>query len=125
MRKASGFILALVFLMSSTELHQLFCFPTLVTHYKQHKQEDGPTSILSFMMLHYGGAHPFDNDESDDEKLPFKSTAGISHIDQGIFPSERDSINLIPLIKRIKYPGIFQNKLSSFILGVFHPPRLC
>lgn len=79
-RKFITGVLAFVFLFSGTEIHQLLRLSSLSSHLKEHRQKDTSMSAWKFLQLHYSAYHPNDNDDRDDEELPFKSTAGINHL---------------------------------------------
>lgn len=72
LRQATLFILSAVFAFSATELHQLIRLPQLVEHFRDHKQEAPAMSLFGFLQLHYTADHPMDNDDTDDNQLPFK-----------------------------------------------------
>jgi hypothetical protein len=79
-RPVSICILALSFLLSATELHELFRVPFLVSHYQQHRRVNASMNIWDFLALHYSNEHPYDQDEQEDQGLPFKSSANINHL---------------------------------------------
>ncbi len=117
-----GFIASL-FMFSATELHQLLRIPELVIHYNQHSRKDSSMSVRDFLQLHYAMAHPVDNDEQDDEELPFKSMAGIYHLDPP-WPSPQLILTAPCYPQSTVYPVYYQEgNLSHFVDGIFHPPR--
>lgn len=119
----TGFI-AGVFLLSGTELHQLLRLPSLISHYKLHRQQDASLSVWEFLQLHYAGNHPEDNDEQDDAGLPFKSPGGINHLDQilAYSPPAMDRPYAIPSSGFI---SCFKDgRPCSRMDGIFRPPRL-
>ncbi|MBK6935860.1 MAG: hypothetical protein IPH18_02470 [Chitinophagaceae bacterium] len=74
-------ILAFLFIISATELHQLIKLPEMLSHFRYHKKLDKKTSLLDFLRIHYMPGHPDDNDDDDDRQLPFKSQEAVHHID--------------------------------------------
>jgi hypothetical protein len=75
-------ILSTLFLNGSTEIHQLWKVPFLIRHYLHHRNEDLSLSFISFLQIHYTDKdHPNDNDDKEDNELPFKSVGNASHID--------------------------------------------
>lgn len=116
-------IIAFIFLLSGTEVHQLFRITKLISHYNHHREENPHMDIWEFLRLHYSDEHPGDNDEQEDEKLPFKSAACVSHIDQvlakpglpEILSSRPSSVLFILEITR--------GKPCGEVSGIFRPPR--
>lgn len=120
-------ISSLVFLVSSTELIQFLRIPALITHYKEHKEDNKKLDFIKFLSLHYS------NDTSDGESqehhhLPFKSAnltclmtvpAVTFSIDFCIPPVP--SISLI----RIYYNGNVDAPKSSNITAIWQPPKFC
>ncbi len=117
-------ILASLFLFSATELHQLSRIPELISHFNQHSRKDSSMSFRDFLQLHYTTSHPDDKDEQDDQELPFKSMAGINHLDQPW------SIPLFFMLTLCPEPGaVFilcyeQGLPCKTVAGIFHPPRV-
>lgn len=125
MRKTLLIISAILFMNSSTELHQLFRIPLLLEHFHQHLKQDPSLSVLAFLKIHYtvANAHPVDNDEREDNQLPFKSADNINHIDspvtlKGYFP-EKTFIRVEDELPGY-LPGYIPDKRIDLI---FHPPR--
>jgi len=122
MKKLILIISSVLFLSSSTELHELFRLPLLLEHYGQHRSNDPDISFLDFLKIHYSGNHPNDNDDSDDNELPFKS-GSITHIDSPV-PLQRESCEKKFFFLSEKHgiqftEGLPDNKFFS----IFHPPR--
>lgn len=117
-------MLGVLVLNSSTEIHQLWKLPFLFQHYLHHRQEDASISFLSFLKIHYTDKdHPNDNDDKDDNELPFKSVGNISHIDTPIIDRKIISEeNYIAAEKPSTYypEGIPDHRAFS----IFHPPRI-
>ena len=82
MNKIVTIVLSLLLLNGATELHQLWKLPLLAKHYQQHHKEDPSISLFEFLKLHYSDKeHPNDNDDNEDNNLPFKSSGDITHTD--------------------------------------------
>ncbi|MGE5520879.1 MAG: hypothetical protein ACM3VS_13190 [Candidatus Dadabacteria bacterium] len=115
-------IIFLVLLTSTTEAGELLKLPSLVNHWRLHKQEGRTTSFFDFMKEHYSIRHS-DNDRQEDDQLPFKSM----HIDH--FMMVYVSTPAAP----IKVSSNFEETSTVFLytefipgthlLGIFHPPR--
>ena len=117
-------ISAILFLTGATELHQLLRIPVLVEHYFHHRSEDQSLTLVGFLKLHYSNNHPDDRDDNDDNKLPFKSQATISHIDTSVPVTGETNINTVfYLLEKVKinHPEGIPTHIT---FSIFHPPRL-
>lgn len=122
MKKAVLILTSVLFLNTSTELHQVFRLPFLLEHYRQHRQQDSCLSFISFLKIHYTNNHPEDNDDNEDNRLPFKDAGNINHTD-------------IPIMGAKSVPAIaFEHKSvkATYRLAyipdqradsIFHPPN--
>jgi len=124
LRKVSLFILSAVFAFSATELHQLVRLPQLAEHFREHKRENPSLSLFGFLQLHYTVDHPLDNDEDDDNQLPFKTTEAIGHVDFSI-SSSRLNLNTQPefaaAVNHITHP---EGDPCHRVYAVFRPPQV-
>lgn len=117
------FIPAILFLLSKTELHEFCKMPVLLEHYQQHKKNDPGLSFLDFLFLHYAGEHPEDNDNDEDNQLPFKSISDIAHTTTPVTAEQENNSagNLILVQFHITWhPEGFLTKAGK---SIFHPPR--
>jgi len=116
-------ILTGFFLLSTTELHQFLKLPVLLKHFQVHKKQDKSLSLLDFLALHYSQDHPIDNDDSEDNQLPFKNFEATSHVDLTIIPfrfETEELLSAIPEIIRLYHP---EGVPCSRSYAVFHPPQ--
>lgn len=111
------------FLLSTTELHQFLKLPVLLKHFQVHKKQDNLLSILDFLVLHYSQNHPIDNDDSDDDQLPFKNFEAINHVDITIIPFRYETEELISTIPEIIRPYHPEGVPCGRSYTVFHPPQ--
>ncbi|MBI3138695.1 MAG: hypothetical protein HYZ15_08935 [Sphingobacteriales bacterium] len=116
-------ILTSFFLFSTTELHQFLKLPLLLEHFREHRRADPALSLLGFLQLHYTANHPADNDDEDDNELPFKATEVINHIDNTVTTTrpesnQRPEFRAIP--KLISHP---EGTPCHRVYAVFHPPQ--
>lgn len=115
--------MAFIFLLSSTELHEVMRLPQLVIHYIHHHRLDPSLDLARFIHLHYRYNHPADNDERDDQQLPFKSGADILKTDltNTILPVPLTTHIFIPEIRLYCYcpEGVPRHRTNA----VFRPPR--
>jgi hypothetical protein len=71
MRKIGSILFVCLYLISYTEVHQLFSVPALLEHYHEHRIDNAAIGLIEFIALHYTRAeHRHDN--SGHEELPFK-----------------------------------------------------
>lgn len=75
MKKCVAIFLLSLYLLSTTEAHQLLKLPLLVQHYFQHKAENNNLTLLSFLEMHYAETVVYDDDYAQDMQLPFKTHA--------------------------------------------------
>ncbi|MBL7722897.1 MAG: hypothetical protein JNK27_02055 [Chitinophagaceae bacterium] len=117
-------ILTSFLLLGTTELHQFLKLPVLLKHFQVHKKQDKSLSLRGFLALHYSQDHPIDNDDSDDNQLPFKNPEAINHVDITIIPFRLETEELLlmgPEITRSYHPEGAPCHLSY---AVFHPPQI-
>jgi hypothetical protein len=125
MRKKISLLSAFIFLLSSTELHELARLPQLIGHYIHHHRQNPSMNLAAFIHLHYQNDHPSDNDEREDGQLPFKS--GIDSVNTDITnsilpaPLAGNSFVAIQKIKTYCPEGVPLHR--AYI--IFHPPRTC
>lgn len=123
MKKGIAFVVGCVFLFINTELDQLIKLPILIQHYQYHQSEQKLMTLADFLSLHYSSTHPLDNDESEDENLPFKSVSNIAHTDVSTLPINRMYEHVVHFFIPKKgnwYNITIPNKLAT---GIFHPPQ--
>ncbi len=111
------------FLLSSTELHQFMKLPVLLKHFQVHKKQDKSLSLLDFLVLHYSQDHPIDNDDSDDNQLPFKNFEAINHVDITIIPFRYETEELLSIIPQIIRSSHPEGEPCGRSYAVFHPPQ--
>ena len=72
-------------------MHELLRLPLLVSHFLHHKAEQPGMDMAKFLALHYTDDHPNDQDEEEDNDLPFKE-GQLQHVDPGYFNSTPETI---------------------------------
>lgn len=122
MRKPVLIVTIVLFLNSSTELHQLFRLPFLMEHYRHHNNQDPSISFISFLKIHYTSSHPDDKDDNEDNQLPFKDASNINHTDIPIINSKD-----FPAIA-FEYRSVKEAYRPVYIPdqrpdSIFHPPQ--
>ena len=123
-KKIIVLILGGLILNSATELHQLLKIPLLIQHFMHHRNKDNSLSLLEFLKIHYTDSqHPNDNDDREDNELPFKSIGNISHTDTPII-QKTVSVDLGLFVRKKSTAYYPEGVLSRTSFSVFHPPRL-
>jgi hypothetical protein len=129
LKKCIAILILAVYLLSSTELHQLLKVPFLVEHFFEHKEQNKDITLWQFLCLHYADQHAKTADYEKDRKLPFKSHDGccanfVAYIAQDI-PS-------VPLIDKPIYNETQSFRLykevyahASYLDAIWQPPRAC
>ena len=122
MRKFTAVILLLVF-ATTNEVGQILKLPLLISHFIDHYKEEGQT-VFAFMHEHYVHHHGENNDQDEDNRLPFKT----SHIQQSSVTYLLPALDCAktPLIsiseKKITLPD--NSPSSEYLKDIFHPPRI-
>ncbi len=72
-RKAIPFFLLSIYLVGSTELHQLLRLPVFFEHYQEHKELNVHIGLIDFIAIHYFNGNARTPDYARDQQLPFKN----------------------------------------------------
>lgn len=124
MRRLNAILFLLIFLSSSTELHQLLRLPVLFSHYHEHKRDNEKISFMDFIVFHYFSGDTGDTDFTHRE-LPFKvDHSEALHISLAILPSCAAE-PFVPLFNPESTKGIYKRQLflSSVLPSVWQPPK--
>ncbi|MFN4234133.1 MAG: hypothetical protein ACK4IK_04945 [Bacteroidia bacterium] len=124
MKKSLLIILLSSFLITSTELHEMFKISSLIEHYFEHKQNDKNLDIFDFIALHYSNENHFDGHEN---KLPFKTQHDLNFIAK-LFKVNfsKQFFNYTLSIKHLNKAFVINNeqkKSSLFIHTIWQPPK--
>jgi hypothetical protein len=124
MRKTALTILSLIFICSSTELHQFIRLPFLVQHFRQHQKEDPGMGLFAFLKDHYQGEQDNEKDSDEDTQLPLRSTDPILHLGQ--FEHHASQIDLVkPEYQLPAYASLPDPALAIGLqVSIFQPPRI-
>lgn len=115
-----------VYLISTTELHQLVKLPLLVEHFIQHKKQNEGLSLWGFLCMHYANEDD-STDDNEDRKLPFKSHSECSSLLVNVTPLPHLTEFIKPVFTQKKeFLTYNENFLtSSHISSVWQPPKSC
>jgi len=122
MKKVLTILTCFLFLITATEVHQLFRLPFLLEHYRHHRSEDPSLSLFSFLKIHYTDSHPDDQDENEDNRLPFKD-GNINHTDTPLIAYRTYSsipFNNVSAKMGHYFPGYIPDQRAD---SIFHPPQ--
>jgi hypothetical protein len=117
-----------LYLVSVTELHELFKLPKLVEHFIEHKTEDKKTTFIDYLVMHYSSSNDNDGDGNKDMKLPFKSNDSCENsMNVGFISFNNCHLTLKPAVTPIKKFKIFTPEFisSSYLSTIWQPPKVC
>lgn len=63
-----------VYALTFSEARQLLKMPVLYQHFWEHHRQDPDLSLAKFLKLHYAGKYIMDDDYSEDQQLPFRTS---------------------------------------------------
>jgi hypothetical protein len=114
------------YLLTATELNELFKLPLLVEHFVQHNEGNKQLNFWEFLCDHYSTDSIKDTDFDEDMKLPFKSQSNFEKnntINSFCFELAIQ-INNLPSFKAKDFVIISEqfNKSSS-INYIWQPPK--
>ena len=128
MKKLFAISFLLIYLFSTTELHQFLKAPLLIEHFIEHREENKNITLWQFLYGHYAMGNVKDADHEKDMKLPFKSHDNcITAISNVYLPLSEKLV----IQKPIQYSEkrIFKTEdtslLTSFLSNIWQPPRAC
>jgi hypothetical protein len=123
MQKILFTILLSSFLITSTELHEMFKIGAFFEHYFEHKQTDEDIDFIDFITLHYSDEQ---HDESNN-KLPFKShheNNFVAKLFKINFTKSYTSESIIfRYIKKVFVINNENRNSSQFIDTIWQPPK--
>ena len=128
MKKVLPIFLLSIYLVSVTELHELFKLPQLVEHFIEHKSEDNKTSLVDFLVMHYANADDGDGDKSKDMQLPFKSHHDCENLaSTGLisFNSFCLAIKSTPIESKVYNTYSTDFISSAYLSSIWQPPKSC
>ena len=128
MKKLIAILFLTIYVVSATELHELFKLPNLVEHFFEHQSEDKSTTLVNFLVMHYSSADDGDGDKSKDMQLPFKSNHDGGNVSNTGF----NSFNTIQLVIKStpiesKNYNIYSSEFisSAYLSSIWQPPKSC
>jgi len=114
-----------IYLISATELHQLFKLSVLTQHYYEHKEKDASLTLSKFLFMHYVLTNDNDGDIGKDIKLPFKSNDECNSIK--VVEFTKVCISLLPKLTctntNFHRASSEDFNTSSFQSAIWQPPK--
>ena len=128
LKKLIAILFLSIYVVSATELHELFKLPNLVAHFKEHQSEDKTTTLIDFLVQHYTSSDDGDGDKTKDMQLPFKSNHDGGNITNTGFISFNNvqlAIKSAPIESEIynTYSSDFIS--SAYLSSIWQPPKSC
>ncbi len=117
-----------VYFFSATSFNEMLKLPVLITHFKDHKEDNKGLGFGFFLFSHYSLEDRNDQDAEKDSQLPFNSSQ---------FPPALSIVSIVPstAIMKITKPVCSEiNSLSiyldlfissDYIANIWQPPRMC
>lgn len=127
-KKLIAILFLSIYVVSATELHELFKLPNLVEHFIEHQSEDKSTTLINFLVMHYTSADDGDEDNSKDMQLPFKSNhegGNISNTGSNSFNNIQLAIKSIPIESKTYNTYSSEFISSSYLSSIWQPPKSC
>lgn len=106
MKRKLAYVVIGLMLCTHTEFGQFFRVAFLVQHYYQHVERDHSLSLVSFLEMHYWGTDIADDDQEQDQQLPFKS-----------FAINLYQVFLIPARYSCQTPALLRSSRTFFLPG--------
>ena len=128
LKKTIAILFLSIYLLATTEAHQLFKLPVVFQHFVEHQQEDSNISFLKFLDMHYMHGSPKDADYDRDMQLPFKKSADcVSVMASAAVPNQLAIVLEYPVffIQQEKIELDHNKPLSSCLSNIWQPPKYC
>lgn len=111
------------FLSSTTEAHELFKIPHLITHYFEH---DADIPLGEFLHIHYAHDHENHQDEHHDNGcLPFQGNHSCGISVNAFYFQGSDSFNLEPSSANSdSYILLKESAQSNYHSHIWQPPKI-
>jgi hypothetical protein len=118
------FVIALIalYLIASTEFHQVLKLPLLVQHYTEHHDQVQDMTFWEFLVMHYETDVPHDD---QDMSLPFKDCHHPLTAQSIAMPVQKISLAALTPVQTDRLP-IFDHSgfHSSYLEEIFQPPKI-
>ena len=124
MKRKTAILLALLIGLMSTNAAELLKVPQLLRHFAQHTQADPGLTFWTFLADHYSDIPHTDNDDSEDQKLPFKTPVHAAVVVSCWFVPQTGIVLKSPEFVARPVPRYrFSCTPSEFAHHVWQPPQ--
>jgi hypothetical protein len=111
----------MLFVVNSNEFAQLCKLPVLLHHFLDHRAKTGGLTFAGFLLQHYTRETSSDNDEQEDNRLPFKNVA--DHPPLPYIALQKLSVAIGFFSEATIQHSIYRGwKPFDLVYPVFHPP---
>ena len=128
MKKITAIFFAALYLLSTTEAHQLLKLPVIFEHFREHKNEDHSISLLRFLDIHYMHGSPRDKDYDRDMQLPFKTAddciACFAPVFEPVLVQHEIPVPVQQAPPKLALQGSRRIR-SSYSASIWQPPKSC
>ncbi len=120
-------ILSSIYFIGCTEFSQLVKCATLISHFRQHQEQNNKVTFFNFLAMHYGSIGDGTTaDDSTDRQLPFKTHN--TNMTTGFYCSmvnRFDASEPIKFVgKQIKVHFRLEEIVKQHPSKIFHPPQI-
>ena len=127
LRTPIAIFLLITYLLTASQLSELFKLPILADHFIEHQDENPNLSFIDFIRIHYMQDVGFDDDFDKDTKLPFKSHSSChcSNITflQPVAIFELPQRIALPLGQKSTNFGYHFSFSTNFLISIWQPPK--
>ncbi|MBS1977188.1 MAG: hypothetical protein JST46_07435 [Bacteroidetes bacterium] len=125
MKRKLAIALTCVYLLTATELNQIWKLPIFISHFLEHRTENSGITLVEFITLHYFSGDPRDSDFARDEQLPFRDNSHslIGSIFTIVPASAGVSYSTVFLYNISFIPKTQDGKPSHSLTEIWQPPR--
>lgn len=115
-----------IYLLTATEVNQLWKFPIFVCHFIEHRAESPSITLGEFITLHYFSGEVRDADYARDEQLPFRDNTHslIGSISTVLPPSSLLNDPSGAPFQVLLAPKTQEGKPCRYQTDIWQPPRV-
>ena len=111
-----------IYLIASTEFHQVLRLPLLVEHYAEHHELVKDMTFWEFLVMHYESDVAHDD---QDMRLPFKDCHHSLTAQAIAMPEQKISLTLLAPTQGDRLLSFEHSQFHSSYLGeIFQPPKI-
>ena len=111
-----------LYLIASTEFHQVLSLPLLVEHYVEHHELVKDMTFWEFLVMHYESDVAHDD---QDMRLPFKDCHHSLTAQAIAMPEQKISLTLLAPTQGDRLLSFEHSQFHSSYLGeIFQPPKI-